>query len=256
MPNHYQILWIQLLPALKGPLWPHNLTFKKQKPPTLSPSSTPKKKSRSKNLSIHTAIVCQTAWNDLQSLSDCSVGVPGFRLPGTRYAAFVFRSGPPMSTRRTGDCLQCFWTSPSSEISKARRRNNDVKFHGNNHICLKNRTGSHGFKSLVQLLQNHQLQEWMGTSSRCKLLPFCTKKTQISPNQTNISWHLESRFTSQLNFCSITLINYGWAWNPQGWEMLHRFTTLRHCQTLGGLDLDTDFQKRDVMNGFSGSDFY
>lgn len=254
MPNHYQILWIQLLPALKGPLWPHNLTFKKQKPPTLSPSSTPKKNITFKKPQ-HPHRNC---------VPNCVEWPPKpLRLLGrrtwlsvARYAAFVFRSGPPMSTRRTGDCLQCFWTSPSSEISKARRRNNDVKFHGNNRICLKNRTASHGFKSLVQLLQNHQPQEWMGTSSRCKLLPFCTKKTQISPNQTNISWHLESRFTSQLNFCSITLINYGWAWNPQGWEMLHRFTTLRHCQTLGGLDLDTDFQKRDVMNGFSGSDFY
>ena len=134
---------IQLLPALKGPLLSHNLTFKKQKPPTLSPSSTPKKKSHSKKLSIHTAIVCQTAWNDLQRLSNCSVGVPGFRLPGMPY---LFRSGPPMSTRRTGDCLQCFWTSPSSDISKA-RRNNDVKCHGNNHICVKNGTTSHGFKS-------------------------------------------------------------------------------------------------------------
>lgn len=80
--------WIQLLPASNGPLLPHNLTFKKQKPPTLSPSSTPKKKSHSKKLSIHTAIVCQTAWNDLQRLSNCSVGVPGFRLPGTLRSFF------------------------------------------------------------------------------------------------------------------------------------------------------------------------
>lgn len=48
----------------------------------------PKKIWHSNKLSIHTAIVCQTAWNDLQRLSNCSVGVPGFRLPGTLRSFF------------------------------------------------------------------------------------------------------------------------------------------------------------------------
>ena len=79
----YEKKWDPTPSSVKGAPFAPQPDFQETETSNFVTKLYPKKKSHSKKLSIHTAIVCQTAWNDLQRLSNCSVGVPGFRLPGT-----------------------------------------------------------------------------------------------------------------------------------------------------------------------------
>ena len=173
---------IQLLPALKGPLLPHNLTFQETETSNLvTKLNPPKKITFKKPQHPHRNCVPNCVeWppKPLQLLGRRTW------LSVARYAAFVFRSGPPMSTRRTGDCLQCFWTSPSSGFSKA-RRNNDVYFMET--ITSVWKMEQHRMVPNLWCkcykITNHKNGWTLLAGVSCFLFVL---KTNISPNQTNI----------------------------------------------------------------------